>query len=58
MNIKPYNKNNKLIGYIFDRKEKGMRHSKFFTKTTNTLDENHKLAIDFLDSIKKLSYNR
>ena len=54
MNIKPYNKNNKLVGYIVCRKEKGIRYSKYFTKMSNTPEENHELAVNFLDSVKKL----
>jgi hypothetical protein len=53
MNIKPYIKNNKLIGYVVDRKEKGVRYSKYFTKTNNSSIENYELANVFLDSIKK-----
>ena len=55
MNIKPYSKNNIIVGYIVDRKEKGVRRTKYFTKTSNTPEENYVMAKEFLEAIKNSS---
>ena len=52
MNIKPYYKNDILIGYTVRRREKGIHYQKLFSKTKNTPEENYKLAITWLNNMK------
>lgn len=55
--IRPYYKNNTLVGYTVSRKIDGIKFSKMFAKTINTTEHNYKLAYDYLESIKKGDYS-
>lgn len=52
-NIKPYFKNNKIIGYYVKRRIRGKVIIKYFTSTKNLPDNNFKFAQDFLEKIKR-----
>jgi hypothetical protein len=64
MNIKDVYRNNKHVGYRVLRKENGKLNQKWFSSQKNSLEENYKLAKDFLNSIiknepyKNNKYNR
>ncbi len=52
MNIKPYYKNSIHIGYTIQRKQNGKAYRKYFTKSSNTLEENYELSQKWLNNIK------
>ena len=47
MNIKPYLKNNILVGYTVQRRENGIVFRKYFTNSKNTPEINFMLLIYF-----------
>jgi hypothetical protein len=57
MNIKPYKKNDIIIGYTVQRREKGIMFRKYFTNTTNTVEDNYNKAIEWLNNIKNNKYD-
>lgn len=63
MNIKPYHRKGKLVGYVIKRREKGKQYGKYFTSTSCTLEENKKQAEKWLQDLKdgknpKNDYNK
>lgn len=52
LNIKEIYDDGKLIGYTVRRRISGKQYQKWFTSTTNTPDENLKLAKAYLEEIK------
>ena len=58
MNIRPYYRFNKHVGYRVMRRENCILKQKYFTSQKNTVEENYKLAKDFLNSLlNKEDYN-
>ena len=51
-NIKPYHRNNILVGYYVKRRERGMVYQKYFTSSEYTVEENYNYAVEFLNKIK------
>jgi len=51
MNIKPYLKNNVLVGYTVQRRENGMVFRKYFTNSKNIPEINLELAKNWLNDI-------
>ena len=51
MNIKPYLKNNIIVGYIVQRRENGIVFRKYFTNSKNTPESNLELAEKWLNDI-------
>ncbi len=52
MNIKPYLKNNVLVGYTVQRRENGKVFRKYFTNSKNSSTYNLRLANEWLDNVK------
>lgn len=53
MNIRPYEKNGKVIGYYVRRRNKGQQANKYFTKQKNTPEQNLEIAKEWLKNYKK-----
>ena len=53
LNILPYNRNDKHVGYIVKRGVNGKKFTKWFTSTKYTLDENLAKAHEWLNELKK-----
>ena len=52
MNIKPYYRNNNMVGYVARRKKNGHQYSKFFTSTKYTLEQNLEMAKKYISDLK------
>lgn len=52
MNIKPFYRNQILVGYIACRKQNGKLYKKIYSSTKFTPDQNKQNAINFIESIK------
>ena len=57
MNIKPYFKNDKIMGYTVQRRENGKVFRKYFTNSKNTAEFNYNLAVNWLNSVKNNNIN-
>lgn len=63
MNLHDVYRDNILVGYRISRKDKGKNYQKYFSSQSNALDENLRLAQDFLnnlrnDIVSNVPYNR
>jgi group I intron endonuclease len=57
INIKPYLKNDKIVGYTVQRRENGKVFRKYFTNSKNSAELNYNLAINWLNSVKNNNIN-
>ncbi len=58
MNIKPYFKNENLIGYTVQRRENGKVFRKYFTNSKNSVEDNLRLANEWLNNVKNNIINQ
>mgnify|MGYP001612712276 FL=1 len=56
LNIKQYTKNGELVGYSVARKQDGKTYRKNFTSSSNTPEENLKLAQQAIETIKNKTF--